>query len=237
MHLPDGTINNQASVTFIAVSGVFAFWALKQVKSQLFEKVKSLVPQLAAEFGILTAPKVFSLKIRPKAKQLLFDSALVFSLIYLAQLYDFPIINGVYGHLIGAALAGIVLGPALGLLVISSVLLIQAVFFGDGGILALGANIFNMAVVGSAGGWLIYQSLKKILPINPSIFFAVLFSALGSALAFGLVMFVSHQIIISQLLSEILLPHFFIGLIEGVLSLLAIKCLFSNYVFNDAAEN
>lgn len=224
MHLPDGTIGNQASLAYIGMSGVFVFWAIKRVKRDLFEKVKSFVPQLATEFGSLAAPKISSrLEIRPEAKKIILKLVVVFSLVYVVQFFDFPIINGVSGHLLGAALAGLVLGPALGMLVMSAVLFVQAMFFNDGGLMALGANIFTMAVAGSAGGYLVYQIIKNYLPNNPSIFFAAFLSVLGSALAFGLIMFVSHQIIISQLFSEIILPHMVIGLIEGLLTVLAIK--------------
>ena len=224
MHLSDGVIGNQASLTFIGMSGVFAFWAIKQVKSRLFEKIKVLAPQLATEFGSSSAPKISSrLQVRPQAKKIIPKLVMVFSLVYAVQLFDFPIINGVSGHLIGAALAGIVLGPALGALTVAAVLAVQAVFLGDGGLLALGANIFNMAVVGSAGGYYFFILAKKYLPNYASIFFAAFFSVIFSALAFGLIMFISRQIIISQLFSEILWPHAIIGLIEGLLTVVVIK--------------
>jgi cobalt/nickel transport system permease protein len=69
--------------------------------------------------------------------------------IFVAQMLNFPIFGGTTGHLLGAALAVIMLGPLGGILVLSVILIIQCLFFGDGGITSLGLNILNMAVVGS----------------------------------------------------------------------------------------
>jgi cobalt/nickel transport system permease protein len=227
MHLPDGTINNQASLTFIVLSGGFVLGAIRQVKSQLFEKIKANVPQLATEFGSLSSPKIKNyLNIKPEAKKALRRSFYVFSAVYLVQLFDFPIINGVSGHLIGASLAGIVLGPALGGLTMSAVLLVQALS-GDGGIMALGANIFTMAIVGSAAGYYCFIWLKNFLSISAAIFLATALSVIASAAAFGLILFVSHQIGFTQLLSEIIIPHLEVGLLEGLFSLVIIRSIFS----------
>jgi cobalt/nickel transport system permease protein len=71
--------------------------------------------------------------------------------------------GGTSGHLLGGALAAILLGPWAGMLTITSVLAIQALLFQDGGLLALGANIFNMAVVGVLLAWVVYTSVKRLL--------------------------------------------------------------------------
>ena len=67
--------------------------------------------------------------------------------IFVAQMLNFPVAGGTSGHLIGATLAMVLLGPSVAIIVMSSVLIIQAAIFADGGLLALGANIFNMAIV------------------------------------------------------------------------------------------
>lgn len=72
-------------------------------------------------------------------------AALVFAL----QMVNFPVAGGTSGHLLGAALATILLGPWLGMLVVALVLGVQALAFADGGIAVLGANVLNMAVLGS----------------------------------------------------------------------------------------
>lgn len=83
--------------------------------------------------------------------------------IFAAQMMNFTVAGGTSGHLLGGALAAILLGPWAGTLVIACVLGVQALIFQDGGYLALGANIFNMAIVGVWSGWLIYAGLKRLL--------------------------------------------------------------------------
>jgi len=67
--------------------------------------------------------------------------------IFVAQMLNFPIGGGTTGHLIGAALATVLLGPWAAMLIITVILIVQGLVFGDGGITALGLNIFNMAIV------------------------------------------------------------------------------------------
>jgi len=83
--------------------------------------------------------------------------------IFAAQMLNFTVIGGTSGHLLGGALAAILLGPWAGMLVLTSVLTIQALLFQDGGLLALGANIFNMAIVGVLVGWAAYRLLARLL--------------------------------------------------------------------------
>jgi len=85
-------------------------------------------------------------------------SALIFAL----QMINFTIPGGTSGHLLGGALAAIILGPHAGAIVIAVVLIVQALVFMDGGIVAIGSNIFNMAIIGVYGSFLIYWLLSKI---------------------------------------------------------------------------
>ena len=77
--------------------------------------------------------------------------------IFVAQMLNFPIGGGTTGHLVGAALAAIFLGPLAGMVVITVILIIQCLMFGDGGITALGLNIVNMAIIGCIIGWYVYK--------------------------------------------------------------------------------
>jgi cobalt/nickel transport system permease protein len=83
--------------------------------------------------------------------------------IFAAQMMNFTVAGGTSGHLLGGALAAILLGPWAGILVLTSVLAVQALLFQDGGLLALGANVFNMAVVGVLVGWVVYTALRRFL--------------------------------------------------------------------------
>jgi len=86
--------------------------------------------------------------------------------IFAAQMFNFPINKGTSGHLIGGVFASVLLGPLEGVVVIAVVLIVQSLFFADGGIMALGANITNMAIFGSFVSYYIYAGLKKIIPGN-----------------------------------------------------------------------
>ncbi|CDN11106.1 MAG: PDGLE domain-containing protein [Richelia sp.] len=84
--------------------------------------------------------------------------------IFAAQMINFPVAGGTSGHLLGGVLGAVVLGsPWAGMICIATVLMIQAVLFADGGITVLGANILNMAVIGVWVGWLLTQTLQKLL--------------------------------------------------------------------------
>jgi len=77
--------------------------------------------------------------------------------VFAAQMINFPVGPGTSGHLVGGALLAIVLGPAAATLVMTAILALQALIFQDGGVLALGANVFNMALAGVAAGYLPYR--------------------------------------------------------------------------------
>ena len=80
-------------------------------------------------------------------------AGLVAAFIFAVQMVNFPILPGVSGHLLGGALAAILVGPYTGALCISIVLVVQSLLFADGGVTALGTNITNMALIGVAGGY------------------------------------------------------------------------------------
>src|SRR6056297_992172 len=79
--------------------------------------------------------------------------------IFAAQMLNWPIPGGTSAHFVGGAFAGILLGPSLGVLCVATVVTIQALVFGDGGLVVLGANVFNMAVVEVYVGYAIYRAL------------------------------------------------------------------------------
>ncbi|HOE10144.1 MAG TPA: energy-coupling factor ABC transporter permease [bacterium] len=81
--------------------------------------------------------------------------------IFAAQMINFPVAGGTSGHLLGGVLAAILLGPWAGALVIALVLIVQCFLFQDGGVLVLGANIFNMALIGTVVPFWIYKPLSR----------------------------------------------------------------------------
>ena len=94
--------------------------------------------------------------------------ALLAAFSFVIMMFNVPLPGGTTGHAIGAVLAAIILGPEVATIAVSIALIIQALFFGDGGILAIGANCFNMAVVIPYLGYAIYRAFAKNTPINSS---------------------------------------------------------------------
>jgi len=100
---------------------------------------------------------------------------------FVIMMFNIPIPGGTTAHPLGVGIASIVLGPWASILALSTALFIQAFFFGDGGITALGANCFNMAIVGSLAAWVVYRAVAGRSPITSSR--RVVAAALGGYLA------------------------------------------------------
>ncbi len=83
--------------------------------------------------------------------------------VFAAQMLNFPVAAGTSGHLMGAVLAAILLGPGAAVLVMSCVLIVQCLLFADGGLLALGANVLNMAVIGSLTGYAVFAAVMRFV--------------------------------------------------------------------------
>src|ERR1700712_1549986 len=98
--------------------------------------------------------------------------------IFAAQMINFPVGNGTSGHLVGGALLAMTLGPASASIVMTAILATQALVFQDGGLLALGTNVFNMAI---AGVWLGYLPFALLRGKKAGIFLGGTISLLGSA--------------------------------------------------------
>jgi cobalt/nickel transport system permease protein len=110
--------------------------------------------------GVGNAVRVANKKLGEKQVPLM---GILAAFIFAAQMLNFPIAGGTSGHFLGAALAAILLGPWAGVLIMSCVLIAQSLIFQDGGLLALGANIFNMGIVASFSGYYIYRLVNSLM--------------------------------------------------------------------------
>jgi cobalt/nickel transport system permease protein len=95
-------------------------------------------------------------------------AGLVAAFIFAVQMLNFQVLPGVSGHLLGGTLAVVLVGPWVGALCVSTVLIIQCLLFADGGLTALGLNITNMALLGTAAGYLLVAGLLRVLPKTPA---------------------------------------------------------------------
>ena len=96
---------------------------------------------------------------------------IVAAFVFAAQMVNFPVLGGTSAHILGGTMAAILMGPASAIIIISSVLIIQALF-GDGGIFALAANIFNMGIVGVLTGYGVYRFFSRLIKGDKGIFIA-----------------------------------------------------------------
>src|SRR5271165_6784218 len=114
---------------------------------------------------------------------------------FIIMMFNLPLPGGTTGHATGVGIAAIVLGPWASILAISMALVVQAVFFGDGGITAIGANCFNMAIIGSLAAYAVYrlisgraaiESPRRVVAAVLAGYFAINLSALLAAIEFGI---------------------------------------------------
>ncbi|MEN3586436.1 energy-coupling factor ABC transporter permease [Streptomyces sp. ZYX-F-203] len=152
-------------------------------------------------------------------------AGLVAAFVFAVQMLNFPVAAGTSGHLLGGALAAILVGPYTGVLCISVVLLMQAVLFADGGITALGVNVVCMGVVGTVVAYAVFRGLVKVLPrsrrsATAASFVAALFSVPAAALAFTLFYWVggTTDIGIGKVAGAMVGVHLLIGVGEAAIT-------------------
>lgn len=149
--------------------------------------------------------------------------------IFAAQMINFPIPGGTSGHLLGGTLAGVLLGPWAGTLVMTVVFIVQAVLFQDGGLTVLGANIFNMGLIGTFGGYYLYKGLRSALGFNRwrGMAIAVAVTAWASVVAGSLVcalqLALSGTVPLTVALAAMLTWHVLIGIGEALVTLVAVS--------------
>ena len=171
------------------------------------------------------------------AKDLIADkfialTGMMSALIFVLQMINFPIAAGTSGHLLGGALAVIVLGPRLGLICLSVVVIIQSLLFADGGLSALGVNVLNMAIVTSATSWFIVKYWIKFIGKNKTSIVTVsvlagILSVVFSSIAFTIQYAIGGTISIpvGTVLLAMVTTHLIIGLGEGIITALIITLL------------
>lgn len=148
--------------------------------------------------------------------------------IFAAQMLNFPVAGGTSGHFLGGALAAILLGPASGILVMTTVLLIQCLVFQDGGLTALGANIFNMGVLAVLTGWGVYALFagKRNLISRVGAFLAGLVSVVIAASACAIELAFSGTVPLRVALPAMAGVHVLIGIGEGLITVAALELIF-----------
>ncbi|MDF2146236.1 energy-coupling factor ABC transporter permease [Knoellia sp. p5-6-4] len=157
-------------------------------------------------------------------------AGLVAAFVFAAQMLKFPVGAGTSGHLLGGALAAVLVGPWTATLSMSVVLLVQSLLFADGGLTALGTNITLLGIVGVWTGWLVFRGAQRVLPqrasmVVPAAAVAALVSVPAAALAFTALYAVGGQVPIPlvPLAMTMVGWHTLIGLGEAAITGLAVS--------------
>jgi cobalt/nickel transport system permease protein len=144
--------------------------------------------------------------------------------LFAAQMVNFPVAGGTSGHLMGGVLVAVLLGPSAAVVVLATVLLVQCLLFGDGGVSALGSNLLDMGILGAGGGFLVFRAVAarlrglrgKVAALAFSSWCSVVFAAMGCAgqLAW------SDTVAFTTGFPVMTTVHMLVGLGEGAISAL-----------------
>lgn len=155
--------------------------------------------------------------------------------IFAVQMLNFPVAAGTSGHLIGAALAMVLVGPYAATLALVVVLIIQAFLFADGGLTALGLSIFNMAVISVWVSFAVFMLMKKIFPKTKSwLVIATFVSALISVPAAAVGFVIQYAIganatfSVSTVLNAMVGTHIIIGIGEAIITALTVSAVLAS---------
>ncbi|MFF2651827.1 energy-coupling factor ABC transporter permease [Streptomyces sp. NPDC058045] len=189
-------------------------------------------PPVSAVTGVVAAAAV-AVSLRGARRELGERTAplagLLAAFIFAVQMLNFPVAAGTSGHLLGGALAAILVGPCTGILCVSVVLLMQGVLFADGGLTALGVNITDMAIITSVVGYLVFRGLVKVLPrrrssVTAASFVAALLSVPAAAVAFTLLYALggTTDVALGKVATAMIGVHLLIGIGEAAITALTV---------------
>lgn len=216
MHVPDGFINAPVSVAAGAVAAGAVAVSLRGARRELGGT--PLAPpgdptHGEGHGGERTAPL----------------AGLVAAFIFAVQMLNFPVAAGTSGHLLGGALAAILVGPYTGVLCISVVLLMQGILFADGGLTALGVNITVMGVVTVVVSYALFRGLVTVLPrkrrsVTVASFVAALVSVPAAAIVFTAIYAVggTTDVPVGKVLTAMVGVHLLIGIGEAAITMLTV---------------
>lgn len=201
MHIPDGFFPISQAAIYWIIALVFILLSLRWAKREMSEDKVPLVAVLAAGiFAIQTLNMALPISIIP---------------------------GGVSGHVVGAALAAIVLGsPFAAVFILTLVLVLQGIFFGDGGITAMGANIINMGVLGGFFGFYSYQSINNLFHNRfCAAFIAGWISLFIPAIVCAVELAIAGTLPLTFGLITMGIYHAIIGIIEGGITAFALSLI------------
>lgn len=194
MHIPDGFIPFPQYVVYWVIALIALYFSMQWARRDLKERQIPLFAVLAAG-------------------------------IFAIQAMNIPIPWGTSGHMVGAALVAIVFAsPWAAVLLLSIVLILQGLIFGDGGLTALGANIFNMGIIGGFTGYYLFRALRSAGEI-PAVAVASWASIFLAAIACAIEMWIAGTFPLVEGLWMMGLYHAVIGLIEAAITVVVVLAI------------
>ncbi|WP_435019813.1 energy-coupling factor ABC transporter permease [Tundrisphaera sp. TA3] len=200
MHIPDGVLDPRVSVATGVIAAAGLAWGLRRLRDRHRDRTVVLMGSMAA-------------------------------FVFAAQMVNFPLFPlPISGHLMGGVLASVLVGPWAGAIVIGAVLLVQCFLFGDGGLSALGANFINMGLIGSVGGYAIYDPIRRAIGGRKGVLLggmaAAWFSVILASGAFAIELTASGRgYAFLDVLGWMALVHAAIGLGEALITGLVLRSL------------
>lgn len=192
MHIPDGFLDTKTVIIFNLISSGFIGYGLSKIGRR--RDAEKSIPLMG-----VTAAFIFS-----------------------AQMLNFPVLGGTSGHFMGSTLASILLGPFTGSIIMTIVLILQAFLFQDGGVLTLGANVFNIGIIGSFTGFFLYIIFKKIIKNEKGLFIGGFigswFATVLASISCSFQLAISGTSPINIALPSMALIHILIGIGEGIIT-------------------
>jgi cobalt/nickel transport system permease protein len=159
-------------------------------------------------------------------------AGLVAAYIFAVQMLNFPVAAGTSGHLLGGLLAAVLVGPWAGALCVAVVLIVQALLFADGGLIALGLNVVNMALVTAWGGYAVFLLLRRALPATKASVTAAAGVAAGVSVVLASLAFVVEYAIggsggapVGTVFGAMVGVHTLIGIGEGIITALTVAAV------------
>jgi cobalt/nickel transport system permease protein len=156
-------------------------------------------------------------------------AGLVAAFVFAVQMLNFPVVSGTSGHLLGGALAAVLVGPAVGALCVTVVLAVQALLFADGGLSALGLNVLNMALVTAFGGYAVFLLARRVMSRTPSSVVAAAGIAAAVSVVLSALAFTAEYAIggtgtasVATVAGAMVGVHVLIGVGEGVITALVV---------------
>lgn len=162
-------------------------------------------------------------------------AGIVAAFIFAAQMFNFPVAAGTTGHLLGGLLAAVLLGPHMGAIVVTVVVVVQALVFADGGLTALGYNVLNMAIIPAYGGYAVFRMFRKVMPpstggVVAATGLAAWMSVVLSAMAFSIewLFGATVPVTFSDVFTAMVGVHLLIGIGEGVIAAMAVGAVMAS---------